>query len=142
MSIRISIVAALLVGLCTASVIGQDSGTGPRHRVVAGRSKIATKYGIVATSQPLAASAGVQILERGGNAVDAAIAANAVMGLVEPHYNGIGGDLFAIYYEARTGKLYGLNAGGWAPTVHLNAYRTGATSRTTWLGCTGGGIRQ
>jgi len=83
--------------------------------VVAGRSKIATRYGIVAASQPLAAQAGVQILERGGNAVDAAIAANAVMALVEPHYNGIGGDLFAIYYEARTGKLYGLNAGGWAP---------------------------
>jgi gamma-glutamyltranspeptidase/glutathione hydrolase len=58
----------------------------------------------------------VQVLERGGNAVDAAIATNAVLGLVEPHYNGIGGDLFAIYYEARTGKLYGLNAGGWAPT--------------------------
>src|SRR5258705_9243817 len=83
--------------------------------IVAGRSKVATKYGIVAASQPLAAQAGVQILERGGNAIDAAIAANAVMGLVEPHYNGIGGDLFAIYYEARTGKLYGLNAGGWGP---------------------------
>jgi gamma-glutamyltranspeptidase/glutathione hydrolase len=76
---------------------------------------VATKYGIVAASQPLAAQAGVQILERGGNAVDAAIAANAVMALVEPHYNGIGGDLLAIYYEARTGKLYGLNAAGWAP---------------------------
>ena len=84
--------------------------------IVAGRSKVATKYGIVAASQPLAAQAGVQILERGGNAIDAAIATNAVMGLVEPHYNGIGGDLFAIYYEAKTGKLYGLNAGGWAPT--------------------------
>ena len=56
------------------------------------------------------------MLERGGNAVDAAIATNAVMGLVEPHNNGIGGDLFVIYYEAKTGKLYGLNAGGWAPT--------------------------
>src|SRR5436853_42345 len=82
--------------------------------VVAGRSKIATQYGIVAASQPLAARAGVQILERGGNAVDAAIATNAVMGLVEPYFDGIGGDLFAIYYEAKSGKLYGLNAGGWS----------------------------
>jgi gamma-glutamyltranspeptidase / glutathione hydrolase len=83
--------------------------------VTSGRSRIATKYGIVAASQPLAARAGVQVLERGGNAVDAAIAANAVMGLVEPQSNGIGGDLFAIVYDARTGRLHGLNAHGWAP---------------------------
>ena len=84
--------------------------------VVPGRSKVATKYGIVAASQPLAASAGAQILERGGNAIDAAIAANAVMGLVEPHMNGIGGDLFVMYYEAKTGAVHGLNAGGWSPS--------------------------
>ena len=83
--------------------------------VIVGRSRIATKYGIVAASQPLAARAGVQILERGGNAVDAAIATNAVMGLVEPQSNGIGGDLFAIVYEAKTGTLHGLNSCGWAP---------------------------
>jgi len=83
--------------------------------VVVGRSRVATKYGIVAASQPLAARAGVQVLERGGNAVDAAIATNAVMGLVEPQSNGIGGDLFAIVYEARTGRLHGLNSHGWAP---------------------------
>ena len=83
--------------------------------VVVGRSRVATRYGIVAASQPLAAQAGVQVLERGGNAVDAAIAANAVMGLVEPQSNGIGGDLFAMVYEARTGRLHGLNAHGWAP---------------------------
>ena len=83
--------------------------------VIVGRSRIATKYGIVAASQPLAAQAGVQILERGGNAIDAAIATNAVMGLVEPQSNGIGGDLFAIVYEAKTGALHGLNACGWAP---------------------------
>ncbi len=83
--------------------------------VIVGRSRVATKYGIVAASQPLAARAGVQILERGGNAVDAAIATNAVMGLVEPQSNGIGGDLFAIVYEAKIGTLHGLNACGWAP---------------------------
>jgi len=83
--------------------------------VMAGRSKIATTYGIVAASQPLAARAGVQILERGGNAVDAAVAANAVIGVVEPEMNGIGGDLFAIVFDARTRTLHGLNASGWAP---------------------------
>jgi gamma-glutamyltranspeptidase/glutathione hydrolase len=59
--------------------------------------------------------AGAKILERGGSAVDAAIAANAVLGVTEPMMNGMGGDLFAIYWEAKTGKLYGLNASGWAP---------------------------
>jgi gamma-glutamyltranspeptidase/glutathione hydrolase len=83
--------------------------------VTAGRSRIATKYGIVAASQPLAARAGVQVLERGGNAVDAAIATNAVMGLVEPQSNGLGGDLFAMVYDAKTDALHGLNSGGWAP---------------------------
>jgi gamma-glutamyltranspeptidase/glutathione hydrolase len=83
--------------------------------VVVGRSKVATKYGIVAANQPLAAQAGVQMLQQGGNAVDAAIAANAVMGVVEPQSNGIGGDLFAIVYDAKTQTLHGLNSGGWAP---------------------------
>ena len=83
--------------------------------VIPGRSKVTTTYGIVAASQPLAAQAGVQVLERGGHAVDAAIAANAVMGVVEPEMNGIGGDLFAIVFDAHTGTLHGLNAGGWAP---------------------------
>jgi gamma-glutamyltranspeptidase/glutathione hydrolase len=83
--------------------------------VIAGRSRVATTYGIVAASQPLAARAGVQILERGGTAVDAAIATNAVLGVTEPQSNGIGGDLFAMVYQAKTGTLYGLNASGWAP---------------------------
>ena len=106
-------VVGMAVVLGTMTVIAQNGGSKPD--ILVGRSKVATKYGIVAASHPLAARAGVQVLERGGNAVDAAIATNAVMGLVEPHNNGIGGDLFAIYYEAKTGKLYGLNAGGWAP---------------------------
>jgi gamma-glutamyltranspeptidase/glutathione hydrolase len=79
------------------------------------RSLVMTTNGIVASSQTLASAAGAKILESGGNAVDAAIAANAVMGLVEPTGNGIGGDLFAIVYEAKTGKMHGLNASGWAP---------------------------
>jgi len=80
-----------------------------------GRSMVISRNGIVAAESPLAAQAGVQMLERGGNAVDAAVAANAMMGLVAPMSSGIGGDLFAIVYEAKTGKLYGLNASGWAP---------------------------
>jgi gamma-glutamyltranspeptidase/glutathione hydrolase len=85
-------------------------------RPVVGRSIVATTFGIVAASQPLAARAGVQILERGGNAIDAAIAANATIGLMEPTGNGIGGDLFIIYYDAKSGTVHGLNASGWAPS--------------------------
>ena len=80
-----------------------------------GRSVVATQYGMVATSQVSASQAGALILERGGSAIDAAIAANAVLNVTEPTSNGMGGDLFAIYWEAKTGKIYGLNASGWAP---------------------------
>jgi gamma-glutamyltranspeptidase/glutathione hydrolase len=80
-----------------------------------GRSMTISRYGIVATSHTQASVAGAQILARGGSAIDAAIAANAVLGVTEPMMNGMGGDLFAIYWEAKTGKLYGLNASGWAP---------------------------
>jgi len=76
---------------------------------------VISRNGIVAAESPLAAQAGVRILERGGNAVDAAIATNAMMGVVEPMMNGIGGDLFAIVYDAKADKLYGINASGWAP---------------------------
>jgi len=79
------------------------------------RSMVISQYGVVVAEQPIAARAGTAVLERGGNAIDAAVAANAAMGLVAPMMNGIGGDLFAIVYEARTGKVYGLNASGWAP---------------------------
>jgi gamma-glutamyltranspeptidase / glutathione hydrolase len=79
------------------------------------RSMVISRNGIVAAESPLAAQAGVHILEHGGNAVDAAIATNAVMGVVLPMMNGIGGDLFAIVYDAKANKIYGLNASGWAP---------------------------
>ncbi len=79
------------------------------------RSMVITQRGIVATSQTLASQAGAQVLARGGSAIDAAIAANAVLSVVEPMMNGMGGDLFAIYWDAKTGKLTGLNASGWAP---------------------------
>jgi gamma-glutamyltranspeptidase/glutathione hydrolase len=79
------------------------------------RSMVISDRGIAATSQTLASQAGAQVLARGGSAMDAAIAANATLGVVEPERGGIGGDLFVIYYEAKTGKLTGINASGWAP---------------------------
>ncbi|HKF20700.1 MAG TPA: gamma-glutamyltransferase [Candidatus Angelobacter sp.] len=80
-----------------------------------GRSVVMTDRGIVATSHYLASQAGAQTLAKGGSAMDAAITANAVLGVTEPMMNGIGGDLFLIYWDAKAGKLYGLNASGWAP---------------------------
>src|SRR5438132_7447959 len=80
-----------------------------------GRSMVITDRGIVGTSHYLASQAGAQILAKGGSAMDAAIAANAVLGVTEPMMNGMGGDLFALYWDAKAGKLYGLNASGWAP---------------------------
>ena len=80
------------------------------------RSMVISTGGIVATSQTLASQAGAQVLARGGSAMDAAIAADATLGVVEPESCGIGGDLFAIYWEAKTGKLTAINASGWAAT--------------------------
>jgi len=96
-----------LMMMATPGIFAQDRGQG--------RSMVISRGGIVAAESPLAAQAGVRMLERGGNAVDAAIATNAMMGVVEPMMNGIGGDLFAIVYDAKANKLYGLNASGWAP---------------------------
>lgn len=79
------------------------------------RSIVMTQYGIVATSQAVASQAGAAILAKGGSAVDAAIAANAALGVIEPMMNGMGGDLFCIVYDAKTKRVYGLNASGWAP---------------------------
>src|SRR5438067_3718411 len=86
------------------------------------RSEVLARHGIVATSQPLAAQAGLQILKEGGNAVDAAVATAAMLGLTEPESAGIGGDMEAIYYSAKDHHLYGLNAAGWAPASHTVAF--------------------
>ncbi len=81
------------------------------------RSMVISQQGIVATSQTLASQAGAQALARGASAIDAAIVANAVLGVVEPMMNGIGGDLFVIYWDAGSRRLYGLNASGWSPAA-------------------------
>ncbi|HEX4998750.1 MAG TPA: gamma-glutamyltransferase [Terriglobia bacterium] len=93
-----------------------------QRRPVVGRSVVSTRFGIVAATHPLAARAGVEMLERGGNAIDAAIAANAAIGLMEPAMNGIGGDLFVMYREPQSGTIYGLNASGWSPAALTAQY--------------------
>src|SRR4051812_35960516 len=96
---------------------------------IPGRSVVASQYGVAATSQPLASQAAVQVLESGGSAVDAAIAANAALGVLEPMMNGIGGDLFAIVYVARDDRLHGINASGWSPSgLTLEALRASGIS--------------
>jgi gamma-glutamyltranspeptidase/glutathione hydrolase len=87
-----------------------------------GRSIVISQQGIAATSQVLASQTGAQILARGGSAVDAAIAANAVLGVTEPMMTGMGGDLFVMYWDAKTGKLTGLNASGPAPRALSPAF--------------------
>lgn len=106
---RLAIVAGLVTGVLLGAA--EEFHSTPEQ----GRSMVVTKLGIVAAPQFLASQAGSQILASGGNAIDAAIAANAVMGVVQPYVNGIGGDLFALIYDAKSGKFYGLNSSGWAP---------------------------
>ncbi len=98
--------------LCCFSLLAQDRISGATH---ATRSAVIAKNGMVATSHPLASQIGLDILKSGGNAIDAAIAANAALGLMEPTGSGIGGDIFAIVWDAKTQKLYGLNGSGRSP---------------------------
>ncbi len=94
------------------SVHSQDRLAG---ETFATRSVVMAQHGMACTSHPLATQAAIDVLKKGGNAIDAAIAANAVLGVTDPEMNGIGGDLFAIVYDAKTKKLYGLNASGRSP---------------------------
>ncbi len=113
MSRRISSGLVLLAATLLSSVsLSADRITGPAFVT---RSEVLATHGMAATSHPLATQVALDVLKAGGNAVDAAIAANAMLGLVEPTGCGIGGDLFAIVWDAESGKLHGLNASGRSP---------------------------
>lgn len=103
---------AVLAALAATSAHAGDRITG---RPFATRSEVVAQHGMVATSHPLATQVGLDILKSGGTAVDAAVAANAALGLMEPVSNGVGGDLFAIVWDAKTKKLYGYNGSGRSP---------------------------
>jgi gamma-glutamyltranspeptidase/glutathione hydrolase len=108
----LSLLVAVVLISAGVPASAQDRMTG---RMFATRSEVIAPHGMAATSQPLATQIAVEILKLGGSAVDAAIAANAALGLMEPTGSGIGGDLFAIVWDAETEKLYGLNASGRSP---------------------------
>ena len=111
-SLRFAVVCLLVIA-CFGISFGQiDRITG---KPFATRSEVLARHGMVCTSVPAATQVGLDILKRGGDAVDAAIAANATLGLMEPVSNGIGGDLFAIVYSAKENKLYGINGSGRSP---------------------------
>ncbi len=102
----------VVIGPIQSFAFGGDRITG---RAFATRSEVIARSGMAATSQPLATQVAIEILKQGGSAIDAAIAANATLGLMEPTGSGIGGDLFAIVWDSKTRKLYGLNASGRSP---------------------------
>ncbi len=98
-----------------AAAIDAVAGSRAQGWTAQGRSEVLARHGMVATSDPLAAQAGLEILQRGGNAIDAAVATGAVLDVTSQNDTGIGGDLFALVWSARDNKLYALNAAGWAP---------------------------
>lgn len=120
-----------LMGLVLWWVMGQSaSAIRPVGELFATRSVVLASHGMVATSQPLATQVGLDILQQGGSAVDAAIAANAALGLMQPMSNGMGGDLFAIVWDPRTRRLHGLNGSGRSPASLTRAEFTAAGVET------------
>ena len=111
-TIRTPLVMLLVLVSSLIGLQGQDRTSG---KSFASRSEVIAQNGMVATNHPLATQIGIEVLKKGGSAIDAAIAANAFLGLADPGMNGIGGDLFAIVWDAKTEKLYGLNASGKSP---------------------------
>jgi len=106
------------------SAINAVPGSRAQGWLSQGRSEVLARHGMVATSDPLAAEAGLEILRRGGNAVDAAVATGAVLDVTSQNDTGIGGDLFALVYVAKDKKLYALNSAGWAPAAWTPAFFT------------------
>ena len=109
---KVLLVAVMLICILPLMISGQHR-SGSQAFVT--RSEAIARHGMAATSQPLATQTAIDILKKGGSAVDAAIAANAVLGVVEPTGNGIGGDLFVILWDAKSKQLHGLNASGRSP---------------------------
>src|SRR5574341_303909 len=110
------LMAAPFIGFASNRPVGKSFAT---------RSEVIARNGMACTSQPLATQAALDILKAGGSAVDAAIAANAVLGVVEPMSCGVGGDLFAIVWDAKTERLHGLNASGRSPhALSLDHFRS------------------
>src|SRR6478672_6664502 len=103
--------------MMAAALMLQLPGDRPAPNPRSTRSVVNAKNGAIATSQPLATAAGLKVLQSGGNAIDAAVTAAAVLSVVEPTMNGIGGDLFAIVYDAKTKSVHGLNSSGRAPAA-------------------------
>ena len=127
----ISLFLGLLVSMTAASQ-GFDRVSG---KPFASRSEVIATHGMVATSQPLATQVALDVLKAGGSAVDAAIAANATLGLMEPTGCGIGGDLFAIVWDAQKGELTGLNASGRSPeSLTLQHFRDLGMEGIPYLG--------
>ena len=128
---RFYMIIVFLIGF-VFSLGSADRITG---KMFATRSEVIATRGMVATSQPLAAQIGIDILKKGGTAVDAAIAVNAALGLMEPTGSGIGGDLFAIVWDSKTQKLYGLNASGPAPqALRLEYFKKKGLKRVPYYG--------